>query len=256
MHTLTVPGNGRVQASESDLWARPVRGYRAGTRRGVLYSHHSGGTGKTPLDWTNNAGTARLCEALAANYAFASSDLGGSALCGNTTAQTRLGQLDAWCIASGTDRPRASTAPRIAVGVSGGVTALVNYYGTSPGHVADLAALVLILPLWDLDYAYQTNPSGVRAVIEAAWGVTHPTALPAGADPRGNTTLIGAANIPTRIYYASDDPLYTAQIISDMVAAFGNQASAVNVGALGHTDAAIAAIDRAELVSWLRTVAP
>lgn len=248
-------GSGRVQASETDLWIRPSRGFQFGSRRGVLYAHQGTASGLAPIDYTNFAGTARLLDAIAGyGYVVASQDLGGTAHWGNTTAQARVGATDSWLLAS--TAAGASTADRIAVGISMGGAAAVNYFGKSPGHVADLAALVLILPALNLDFYYQNDTGSARAPIETAWGITYPTALPANADPQTNMALIAAATIPTRIYFASDDPIQDSAMATANLAALGGNGSTVNLGALGHTDAAIAAIDKPDLIAWLQSVAP
>lgn len=249
-------GHVDVLGASGLIYLRPSRGMSPGVRRGSHFWHQSGGTARTATAYGVGAdATVNLLQEIAAVYPMASSDLGGTSTWGNTAAQSAGGTMDA--NTSDSAKGAASSANRIAIGISGGCGAMVNYIGKSPGHVADFAALVLILPLWDLDYHYQNDlPTGSRAAIGTAWGITHPTALPANASPKDNAALISAAAIPTRIYYATDDTICDATRAAEMVTALGAGASSISLGALGHTDAAIGAIDKPDLMAWLLSVAP
>lgn len=243
------PASGIVDA----VWACRLDSLN-GDRRAAVYCHPMG-TGMVDLAGVAALdGQRALLTALAeAGYPVAASDMGYMSIgsgWGNAAQQTRTGELDAWAAAGA----GGSTAPRVVVATSAGAAGAVNYYGKAPGHVADVAAMVLVLPVWDLDNAYQTDPGGARASIEAAHGVTYDDPLPAGASPKDNTALLDG--IPTRIYYATDDPICDGDIAADMAAAFGDNAEAISLGALGHTEEAIAAIDTADLTGWLRDVAP
>lgn len=200
-------------------------------------------------------------------YAEGGSDLGyyNTGGWGNPAEQTEIGLLDAWArapIASGGNGGKPD--PLVAVGVSAGMMGIANYYGKAPGHAANLAAIVWILPPWDLRSIYVNDRAGdARAGVQQAWGITWAGVdnLPAGASPRDNTALL--AGIPMRIYYASNDPLNGAADIAAMVAAYGPATTtAIDVGALGHTEAAIFAVSDpagphfGPLVRWLHDVAP
>lgn len=243
-------------SGDADLWMRPRLDKGDASHRGLLFAH-AGATVMSTLFATTAANTYRLLATLAdAGFAVAANDMGGQSPMGNPTAQTRLGEADAWCIsAAGVG---ASTSQRVAVGYSQGATGVINYFGKSPGHVADLAALILILPALDLDFYYQNDTSGTRAAIEAAWSITYPDALPANADPQTNMTLIAAAEIPTRIYIAGEDgdPIQTAAMAAANLAALGGNGSVIALSGTTHDDTTVGTIDRGDLLNWLQSVAP
>jgi hypothetical protein len=242
-------GNGRVLAGLNDYFMRPSRGFVQGQNRGIMYAHQGGTSAFAVRDMIAQPGSARLMQALAAaGYPIAATSYIPPATVGTAAAVARVA---ATVTAVKTAEGGASADPVIAIGISNGFTSLINHFYTNPSSVA---AIVGILPLWDLDMNYQTNPGGVRSIIEQAWGITYPTSLPADSDPRTHTAPLNGK--PTRLYYASDDGLFNGGQIALALAAFGANCECIDVGALGHGDAAINAIDKEELIAWIKEVAP
>jgi hypothetical protein len=210
-------------------------------------------------------GTYKLLEALAdAGYVIGGSDMSSSAgPMGDPLSQARMANVDTWLKASTTSGGLGASASkaRIWLGISQGATAILDYLGydhnagSHTGHMTDCAAIVLILPLIHLDSAYQNDTGGLRAGIGTAWGVTYPTALPSHADPLTNLATVAATTPPVRIYYASDDSIENSTFPASDLTSLGSNGSVINLGALGHTEAAIAAIDLPNLIAWLATVA-
>src|SRR5690606_25544541 len=80
---------------------------------------------------------------------------------------------------------------------------------------------------------------GLRSAVDAAWGVTYPQPLPQGANPMENDT-----GVPVQIWWANDDPTS----VGATTYASNVGAEIYDLGALGHTDEAIQAVD-VEVVS-------
>jgi pimeloyl-ACP methyl ester carboxylesterase len=129
-------------------------------------------------------------------------------------------------------------------GVSAGATTCLRY--TMDGTYTP-AAVVLLIPVIDLAARYADNTGGNQTLIAAAWGVTAPAALPADADLLDRANEIGC---PVLAYYASDD--VWSDDIATMAAASPQPFTAVNVGALGHDNAAIAAADIDQLITFVQ----
>lgn len=244
-------------------WTARLDG-QAGLRRSAIYCHPMVSAMTFVAQNTASAyyGQRALVEAVGKEgYTTGGSDLGyfNSGGWGNPAEQTRIGELDAWAHqALSTGGMGGSSATRVAIGASAGMMGIANYYGKAPGHAASLAAIVWILPPWDLRSIYVNDRAGdSRAGVQNAWGITWAGVdnLPAGASPRDNTALL--AGIPMRIYYANNDPLNGPTDVAAMVAAYGSATTqAFDVGALGHTEAAINAVDKGDLLRWLEKVAP
>lgn len=235
-------GTGRIQASEADAIITSKRS-QVGAR-GVVYCHQGGATALTPI-LSANTGTHALIRAIAEVFPVSSQDQGAVGPWGNTTAQTRIGQQKTWLQAAPVS---AATGKVILVGISQGATAMFNWAIDNPTLVA---AMLGVLPVCDLTDIYENNRGGAQAGIGTAWGVTPPDALPAGADPAVDPSpLVG---IPCRLYYASDDTTVLPAKVTAFASAIG--ATATNLGTLGHTEAAIAAVPRPDVVEWLRSVA-
>jgi pimeloyl-ACP methyl ester carboxylesterase len=201
--------------------------------RPVMYLH--GATG-TAVEMTGSSGLYA-----ARQYAYAMTDLGYSVvsvtcteLWNNATCQARIAAGLAWARAE----LGCSDDPAILIGGSMGAN---NALGWAADHPADVACIVGVIPLLSLQYARVANPLmpgyNARASIDAAWGVTYPAALPAGADPWDEQATL--ATIPIQLWYASNDT-----VTSDIGTFAANTGADVHdVGALGHTAAAMAAVD-------------
>lgn len=134
-----------------------------------------------------------------------------------------------------------SAAAPIVVGTSMGSTAALRYAALNA-----VACVVGVLSIPDLSNAYLNNLGGNQANIASAWGVTAPAALPAGADPNRDHR-VALTGKPIQLHYATDDTYSTN--IAAFAAATGAQT--MSLGATGHTDAAVAAADRAAILSFI-----
>lgn len=121
------------------------------------------------------------------------------------------------------------------IGISMGGALAVRYAGLNPSLVASVTG---IIPLSSIINYYTGLPAGAtKTEIATAWGVISPAALPAGAD----LLTVGAPMngvVPSRLYYASDDPLINPTDVIALGAAIGSEA-VVDMGAGGHTETSI-----------------
>lgn len=92
--------------------------------------------------------------------------------------------------------------------------------------------------------------NGYRPSIDSAWGVTYPTALPAGANPASNTS--GYTGIPVRLWYANDDAIARATPATTFAGAIAD-GQAVDVGATGHSDTSIGSVPESDIITLLNT---
>lgn len=155
---------------------------------------------------------------------------------GNATTTSRIDDVLAWARATGV----ATDEPPILIGASHGGACALTYARTH-----EVACVVGLIPAVDLEAIRVSNTLSLRASIDAAWGVTYPAALPAGADPSQNDP-----GCPVQIWYATDDA------VSENVVSYASAISADlhSVGALGHSDAAIAAVDEQEVLAFVESV--
>lgn len=121
------------------------------------------------------------------------------------------------------------------IGISMGAALAVRYASLNPTLVASVTG---IIPLSSIINYYTGLPAGAtKNEIATAWGVVAPADLPAGADIVTLGTAMDGV-VPSRLYYASDDPLIpTADVI-----ALGNAIGAeavVDMGTGGHTETSV-----------------
>lgn len=225
----------RVTSGQVDASALPrVRPFRDAR---VIYLHTAGTTGAEVAGSTSTATMRRVVAALAdRGFPFAAPTSG--VLWGNATSQGRTTTAKDWLSSAYS----LDTGPVALVGCSMGALSAFVYAAANP---SDVACIVAILPIVDLEKVRTDNIFGHRAAIDAAWGVTYPAALPQQADPKQNTAALSA--IPMQLWYASDDPISFG--VADFIAATG--AEGHDVGALGHDDDAIAAVDVAAVAAFL-----
>lgn len=205
------------------------------TRMGVLYCH---GAGTLGADQGSAAdGLKAVLAALAERWPLGCADLGGAFTWGNATARTAVGTEKTAIQSAG-----AASGKVALVGGSMGAATALNFARANPTLVASVS---LILPAVDLNDIHDNNRGGYAASINAAVG-GDPSAVanssPAGADWTG-------VSIPMKAWYASDDAIVIASTVTTFMTA--RSGTAVNVGALGHTDAAIAAVPPSDVVDFI-----
>ena len=134
-------------------------------------------------------------------------------------------------------------------GVDGFTYQLSDGTATSalPGVVAITVNLINVAPvaLPDVYPQIGTFDEEGTLVIDAAHGVTYPTALPAGYDPAANAGSITSG--VWQFWYSTDDAI--SANVSTLATAIS--ADLHSLGAMGHTDAAIGAVDIAAAIAFV-----
>lgn len=181
------------------------------------------------------------------------------------TAQARIVDAIAYARAS----LGCTTAPVVLLSTSMGTAAALRYASLHPTLVA---CVVSWLSVTDLSTARFQNVGGNAAVISTAYGVANDgttarggTPLPADTDPAFSNMVTAASAVPWLGHHSSDDSWWTTGIgnagagtpCGDSYAtAYATKATPVNVGALGHTNASIAATSLAQVLAFVRSYAP
>lgn len=139
----------------------------------------------------------------------------------------------------------------ILVGQSNGATSSLYWAATHP-----CAAVVALIPAIDVQASYEANTSGVRAVYESAYSITYPTPIPDAGNPMTLAMAGDLDNTPVQVWYASNDAFSTLTVEAYATAVEGFLANAPlseahDVGALGHTEAAVQAVSAASAVAFV-----
>lgn len=144
------------------------------------------------------------------------------------------------------------TAPPVILGLSNGSVCGFRWVRENPA-----SAMIAILPALDLQEVYETNTFLAQDDIGTAWGIALDGSgiLPDKASPI-NSALNGYyADVPTQLHYASDDALSTIYSgVGTAIDAFSTavpEADIHNLGALGHSAAAIQAVNIDSLVEFV-----
>lgn len=220
-------GSGRVATGELDeIWT--PRTLRSG-KCGVVMCHGSGNP-QNFVDPTNQPSSLKLAAALAsAGMPLIAGDFGGQAW-GNDTVVSRIDS--AWAVLKARF-PSMRTDKLCLLGGSMGGAAVARYSQLHPERVA---AVVGLIPLWDLTAFYTANVGGKQPEIAGAWGVTAPAALPSSADIATNAHL--AAGIPTLAGYSTVDTTVLPAWVTAYTTAVGGTAI-ITDSTYGHSDQAV-----------------
>lgn len=226
---------GRSTVGQRDAFLAPrVRQARVP----VIYLHGAGSTAGEAVGELVPSVRPILYEVAASGFTVTAPT--ATAQWGNATSVSRTGDNITWNRTS----LGSTNDPVVLIGASHGGTGALRWISENPGTVA---CAVIIIPAVDMEDIRTNNPSGLRASIDAAWGVTYPTPLPAGVNPAQNTA--DYMGIPIQIWYATDDVICTPATVTAFGASVG--AEMHSLGNLGHTDAAVAAVDKAQVVSFI-----
>ncbi len=230
---------GAVAVGETDTVFAP-RTPRVGTC-GLILLHGSG----NPQQFTDSASqhaSAQLAAAFAsAGIPTIAGEFGGQTW-GNDTVMSRIDT--AWGVLQSA-YPSMRVDKVCLLGVSMGAAAVARYSQTYPSKVA---AVIGLIPLWDLVALYEANILGKQTEIGTAWGVTAPAALPSAADVAANAAL--AAGIPTLAGYSTADAVVAPSWVTDYVAAVGGTAVVTDT-VYGHADQAIGGMPLATMGQFL-----
>lgn len=171
-----------------------------------------------------------------------SADFGGGSQLGNDNAIDRVGK--AWTKVKA--ELGTATDKFIGVGLSQGATALFNY--VKAGYGANVAAIVSIVGAIPMDAIHDEDRGpGLQASINNAYGSSALwEAAKATHDPSAYAADL--AGLPIRLYYATNDPVYTEAEQLAFKAAVGSSCSSVSLGAVGHSGQTVPAADLLDFV--------
>ncbi len=218
---------GRFTASVLDLSITPR--HRV-ARPPVVYCHGVNGNAAQPVESTLPGALSVLRALSRRGYPIVAPTL--NALWDNATGQARINDALTWARAN----LGASNAPAILVGTSHGGGSALHYAATNPTLVS---CVVVMVPALDWQALRVSNVLNLRASIDTAWGVVYPDALPVGANPAERTAAL--AGKPIQMWTASDDPV--SENHATFAAALGMKVTSYSVGALGHSEAAVIAVN-------------
>lgn len=222
---------GRIVAGEVDTIWTP-RTVRPGTPGLILL--HGQGNPKAYMDGSAQRASMRLAGALAgAGIPTIAGEMHGNAWA-NDTGMTDI--TNAWNILKA-QFPTIRTDKVYLLGASMGAAMMTRYVQLNPGSVA---AAVGMIPAYDPRAIYVANNVGDVA-MEAAWGFSGLGNFPAALNLP--THVASAVGVPLLTSYASNDTVVpAASVVTYHNAAGGLPENLIDVGALEHTDAAIAAL--------------
>lgn len=225
----------RYVAGETDVVFGTVKTDLHTQPRGIVFAH---GSGEVAADTPLRHG--RLFAKIAKRASVHAGDLGFQTW-GNDLVVTRIGQAITYLQSIGV------TTPVGLVGVSMGGLSVLNYALRFPENVACVAGVIPATDLADLRANTDPAMTAVYGEIDAIYGA------PPNADYTGHSPILFAADLPATmpIYFwsSSDDPLVRPPTIDAFLAA-RPQTGHTDLGALGHTDAAVDAAST-EVNAWL-----
>lgn len=222
----TTYGLDRYFTGEYDAVFGTARSWAGAQSAGVVFCH--GANESATIAYADNAQRA-IMRGVGLNATVHVGDLGGTNTWGNDTAIARVEDAVTY-LRSGWGQG----GPVVLVGISMGNLSAMAYALANPDDVAAIASVIPALDLNDL----VTN-RGMGAAINPAYGGAYND----GTDGPTHSPVLFAADLPAvpiKLWYASDDPLCVASTVTAFVAARPSTVT-VNVGALGHSDAAVAA---------------
>lgn len=234
---------GRFTASITD--ATYIPRIKQTAKPPVLYCH---GTGTTTVGYQSNdpssaSGIRRILRFLVNRGHIVVSPTCPN-LWGNPTARSRCADALNYAYSLG------AIGPAIGIGYSqGGVPLLKSIELLDIEHSISFACGIGLLGAIDMELIRDEDIASQRAPIDAAWGVTYPDSLPAGANPADNTAKWNG--FPLQWWYVSNDPLIAPSSVTDFAAATGMEI--YDVGALGHSDAAVLAVNLDNVEQFITT---
>ncbi len=238
---IRIYGVGRTRTGEWDMEFVPDD-YCPGRSGAVIYCHGHGGTANLLNDPALN-GQWKMLQALSASYPVIVADLAFNSW-GNANARAAMAGSKTLMQAA----PIMAKAGKVAlVGVSMGFTTAVSYAMSASANVACIAG---ILPVCNVQAA--RSVASLNTTINAAFGITDVQGVPAEYETATKGPALVAANIPVKLWAASDDAIVPIATINTFAATAA--ATVVPVGALGHTEAAIAAVDDDALRNFIHSV--
>lgn len=235
MSVLTTLGVGYSATAPTEQQAFLRRSTYAadGTKTGIIACHSGGATAGTGAFANSGISTAypRIQRWLAeCGWPIVNADLSGDPCC-NDTGTARVAEARTWLQAS----PQSAKSGKvILIGWSEGGGISMKYALDNPGNVA---AMVLLQPLSDLQDVVTNNRGGFASIVNAAYsggysdgtyGATH--------NPKLFASTLAASGIPAWVAYASDDPTVIPSSVASVVTDLGATATVGLISTGGHGD--------------------
>lgn len=133
--------------------------------------------------------------------------------------------------------------PVVLIGGSMGGGSALLWAAQNPSLVS---CVVAFIPAIDYQALRVNNPLfNVRGSLDTAWGVTYPAALPTGSDPATRPNDLKYTKVQT--WTASDDPISINHATFEATVG----AETHDLGALGHSTAAVMAVDPAVVKTFV-----
>lgn len=238
-------GKGLYVAGEGHASVMPGDYRRDGSKRGLIFGHSRGGDATQLV--AASSSSYKTMRALAASLMLPmlGTDAGGTDNWGNATAVTRMGQTLSYLRGSAVGA--STTDPIILVAQSMGAPTVLNW---ARANLTSVAAVVLFIPAVNITDVHTNNRGDLTASINSAYGGTWSEAA-YGATYNPATYAASLAGVPIQIWTASDDPIVIPSVVTAFAAAVGPSVEVRNLGALGHTQAAVEAVDVDQVVSFL-----
>ena len=222
-------GVGRIQAGENDMLWYPGNP----RKKNAAILTHAADSPAQYLDSAKFYSPPMAAELAIAGIPCISGTLGGNTFA-NDTGMARMTQAYNTLVTTGL---LAANGKVHLVGISMGNALNVRWAKENPTKVASIVGMI---PACNLTELYNTNPGGLRAYIEAAWGVVYPAALPANADLLAHAAVIKAAGIPSRLFYSAVDAYITPSSVIALGAAMGSEVIEADPLGSGHAEVTIA----------------
>lgn len=222
----TTFGTSRYHTGEDDVVFGTAASWSGEQPAGVIFCH--GANESAVISYADDAQNS-IQRGIAEHATVHLGDLGGTNTWGNDTAIDRTDSAKAYLEADW-----AQVGPVPLIGISMGVLTAMAYALANPTKVLCIAAVIPALDLNDL----KVN-RGLAAAIDPAYGGTYDNAT----DGPTHSPVMFAddlPDIPIRLWTASNDPVCVSSTADAFVAA-RPATERVDLGALGHSDAAVAA---------------
>lgn len=225
--------NGAYVAGESAIIYQKIRYFGEPAKPPLVFCHQHSATAEAMWDAPYYQ---RFFRALAEDFTVVAADLGyvpGQDTWGNATHRARIDSARSWLAGFGSSGK--VTLAAVSMGAAGALN-YAKYYGS--GQVAAVAMCEPLINLWDVrDAGYSAALDGayVGGYTDGAYGATfNPYVYQDSYDDDG---------IPTAMWTDPNDPIVTEPYAASFLAA-NPKVARFNLGAVGHTEAAIAkAID-------------
>lgn len=227
------------------------------TQRAIIYAHGANGDGREILNYSaHSTGLVKFFGQFArAGYVILASDFGGPQTYGNDAALAGMEAGWTWLKNSGL----CATDKVILAGGSMGSLSAHRFVFEHPTWVSGMN---LWIPALDVEQARQNNPSGLRDLINTAWGLPAGsyTALDGTTVPaRGNvmTRAAEANGIPTHIWYSSADTVTPGDAVTRYVTARNDSSVVTHLVSTttDHGNASISLADPDATLNFFQSIA-